>query len=91
MWAAAVPRPGVELRTDRKIATGELRDDDEMGRDYRSAFYGQAEHVRVGYLKRDDAFRLTTQPHPDLVWERPELLLTLILIRIQGMILGQRS
>ncbi|MCP4660043.1 MAG: ATP-binding protein, partial [bacterium] len=53
---------------------GGLHTLDEMGRDYRSAFYGQAEHVRVGYLDRDDAFRLITQPHPDFALEyAPEL------------------
>ena len=47
---------------------------DEMGRDYRSAFYGQAEHIRVGYLSHDDAIRLITQPHPDFALEyAPEL------------------
>jgi hypothetical protein len=47
---------------------------DEMGHDYRSAFYGQAEHIRVGYLSHDDAIRLITQPHPDFALEyEPEL------------------
>ena len=45
-----------------------------MGHDYRSAFYGQAEHIRVGYLSHDDAIRLITQPHPDFALEyEPEL------------------
>jgi hypothetical protein len=35
---------------------------DEMGIHYRQAFYGQAEHVRVEYLNKDDAMRLITQP-----------------------------
>lgn len=42
---------------------------DEMGRDYRSAFYGQAEHLRVGYLDHESAMRLITQPHPDFALE----------------------
>jgi hypothetical protein len=42
---------------------------DEMGRDYRSAFYGQAEHIRVGYLSHNDTIRLITQPHPDFALE----------------------
>ena len=47
---------------------------DEMGHDYRSAFYGAAEHIRVGYLAHDDAIRLITQPHPDFSLEyEPEL------------------
>ncbi|MCX6027977.1 MAG: ATP-binding protein [Chloroflexi bacterium] len=47
---------------------------DEMGHDYRSAFYGAAEHVRVGYLSHDDALQLITQPHPDFSLEyAPEL------------------
>ena len=47
---------------------------DEMGHDYRSAFYGAAEHIRVGYLSHDDAIRLITQPHPDFALEyEPEL------------------
>lgn len=47
---------------------------DEMGHDYRSAFYGAAEHIRVGYLAHDDAIRLITQPHPDFALEyEPEL------------------
>jgi len=41
----------------------------EMGRDYRSAFYGQAEHLRVGYLGPDSVMRLITQPHPDFALE----------------------
>ena len=45
-----------------------------MGHDYRSAFYGQAEHIRVGYLSHDNAIRLITQPHPDFALEyKPEL------------------
>ncbi len=42
---------------------------EEMGRDYRSAFYGQAEHLRVSYLSYDNAMRLITQPHPDFALE----------------------
>ena len=44
---------------------GGLHTLEEMGHDYRAAFWGQAEHVRVGYLAREDAWRLITQPHPD--------------------------
>ncbi len=40
-----------------------------MGHDYRSAFYGQAEHIRVSYLSHDNAIRLITQPHPDFALE----------------------
>jgi len=47
---------------------------DEMGRDYQSAFFGQAEYIRVGYLPYSDALRLITQPHPDFALEyTPEL------------------
>ena len=42
---------------------------DEMGQDYRSAFYGAAEHIRVGYLSHDDTIRLITQPHPEFTLE----------------------
>jgi len=42
---------------------------DEMGRDYQSAFYGQAEYLRVGYLDYSDAVQLITQPHPDFALE----------------------
>jgi hypothetical protein len=53
---------------------------DEMSHDYRSAFWGAAEHVRVGYMSHDDAIRLITQPHPDFTLEyatelREELVL----------------
>lgn len=48
---------------------GGLHTLDELGSDYQSAFFGQAEHVRVGYLNRDDAMRLITQPHPDFALE----------------------
>jgi len=48
---------------------------DEMGRDYQSAFYGQAEYIRVGYLDYNDAVQLITQPHPDFALEyAPDLL-----------------
>jgi hypothetical protein len=48
---------------------------DEMGRDYQSAFFGQAEYIRVGYLDYNDAVQLITQPHPDFALEyAPELL-----------------
>ncbi len=47
---------------------------EEMGHDYQSAFYGLAEHIRVGYMGRDDAIRLITQPHPDFTLEyEPDL------------------
>ncbi|NIN84948.1 MAG: AAA family ATPase [Candidatus Aminicenantes bacterium] len=47
---------------------------DEMGHDYKSAFYGQAEYIRVGYMEYNDALRLITQPHPDFALEyTPEL------------------
>ena len=48
---------------------GGLHTLDELGRDYQSAFYGQAEHIRVGYLSHDDAISLITQPHPDFALE----------------------
>jgi len=47
---------------------------DEMGRDYKSAFYGQAEHVRVGYLRRADADDLVRRPHPDFALEYADAL-----------------
>ncbi|MCP4154177.1 MAG: hypothetical protein GY757_41005, partial [bacterium] len=48
---------------------------DEMGRDYRSAFYSQVEYLRVSYLSRDDVFRLITRPGPDFALEyAPELI-----------------
>lgn len=47
---------------------------DEMGHDYQSAFYGQAEHIKVSYLNYDDAIRLIAVPHPDFALEyAPEL------------------
>lgn len=56
------------------LVFGGLHTLDEMGRDYQNAFYGQAEHVRVGYLSREDTERLVTQPHPDFALEyAPEL------------------
>ena len=42
---------------------------DEMGRDYKSAFWGQTEHVRVGYLTPADAHDLIRRPHPDFALE----------------------
>jgi AAA ATPase domain len=51
------------------LVFGGLHTLDEMGRDYKNAFYGQAEHVRVGYLSREDTERLVTQPHPDFALE----------------------
>lgn len=48
---------------------GGLHTLDELGRDYRSAFYGQAQHLRVGYLGHNDAMRLITEPHPDFPLE----------------------
>jgi hypothetical protein len=53
---------------------GGLHTLEEMARDYRSAFWGQAEHIRVSYLEHDDAIRLITRPHPDFALEyAPEL------------------
>jgi hypothetical protein len=53
---------------------GGLHTLEEMGRDYRAAFYGQTEHIRVGYLSREDAVELITRPHPDFALEfAPEL------------------
>jgi len=47
---------------------------DEMGRDYKSVFYGQAEHIRVSYLSEADAVDLIARPHPDFALEyAPEL------------------
>lgn len=37
---------------------------EEMGRDYQSAFYGQAEYIRVSFLKKEDAFDLIAYPKP---------------------------
>ncbi|MCP4214240.1 MAG: AAA family ATPase [bacterium] len=48
---------------------------EEMGRDYHSAFYGQAEYIRVGYLEYDDVIRLITKPHPGFVLEYSRELL----------------
>jgi hypothetical protein len=42
---------------------------EEMGMDYQSAFFGQAEYIRVGYLDRDAAIKLICQPHPDFSLE----------------------
>lgn len=42
---------------------------EEMGRHYGNAFFGQAEHVRVDYLKKADAMRLITQPSEDFSLE----------------------
>jgi hypothetical protein len=56
------------------LVFGGLHTLDEMGRDYQNAFFGQAEHVRVGYLSREETERLVTQPHPDFALEyAPEL------------------
>ncbi len=48
---------------------------DEMGRDYQSAFYGQAHYLRLGYLSREDALKLITQPHPDFALEYGDALI----------------
>ncbi|WP_428269343.1 AAA family ATPase [Haliangium sp.] len=53
---------------------GGLHTMDEMGNDYRSAFYAQTEHVRVSYLSRADAMHLVTQPHPDFALEYDDAL-----------------
>ncbi len=37
---------------------------EEMGRDYQSAFYGQADYRRVSFLKKKDAFELIAHPKP---------------------------
>lgn len=37
---------------------------EEMGRDYKAAFFGQADYIRVSFLKRDDAFGLIAHPKP---------------------------
>lgn len=37
---------------------------EEMGWDYKAAFYGQAEYIRVSFLKREDAFGLIAHPNP---------------------------
>jgi hypothetical protein len=42
---------------------------EEMGHHYRNAFFGQAEHVRVDYLKKEDAIRLITEPSQDFALE----------------------
>lgn len=42
---------------------------EEMGRDYFSPFYSQAEYIRLGYLRYQDAIKLITQPHPDFALE----------------------
>jgi hypothetical protein len=48
---------------------------EEMGQDYRAAFYGQVECLQVGYLERDDAIRLITHPHPRFALEYSTVLL----------------
>lgn len=48
---------------------------EEMGHDYQSAFYGQAQYIRVSYLTRDDALKLITQPHPDFSLEYEDVLI----------------
>jgi hypothetical protein len=48
---------------------------EEMGRDYQSAFYGQAKYIRVSYLTRDDSLKLITQPHPDFSLEYEDALI----------------
>lgn len=42
---------------------------DELGRDYKSIFYGQAEHLKVGYLSYTDAVELIVRPHRDFSLE----------------------
>ena len=37
---------------------------EEMGRDYNEAFFGQANYIRVSFLKKEDAFKLITHPRP---------------------------
>ncbi|MFQ6059491.1 MAG: ATP-binding protein, partial [Anaerolineae bacterium] len=54
---------------------GGLHTLDEMGRDYRSAFYDITEHVRVGYLSRQEAIQLITQPAPDFALEYESALI----------------
>lgn len=48
---------------------------DEMGRDYRAAFFGQAEALRVSFLTYDETLRLITQPHPDFALEYDDSLI----------------
>jgi hypothetical protein len=48
---------------------------EEMGRDYRAAFYGQAEALRVSFLTYDETLRLITQSHPDFSLEYDDSLI----------------
>lgn len=47
----------------------------EMGGDYWSAFHGQAQYIRIGYLTRDDTLKLITQPHPDFLLKYQDTLI----------------
>lgn len=42
---------------------------DEMGWGHQSAFYSQVEPLRVGFLNREDAFKLIAFPHPRFTLE----------------------
>lgn len=57
------------------LVFGGLHTLDEMGRDYQAAFLAQTENVRVGYLKREDAVRLLTQPSEDFTLDYAPALL----------------
>jgi AAA domain len=48
---------------------GGLLSIDEMGRDYRNAFFGSSQNVRVSYLSRSEAEKLITQPDPEFTLE----------------------
>jgi hypothetical protein len=48
---------------------------DEMGHDYQSVFYGQAQYIRLSYLSREDTLKLITQPHPDFSLEYEDHLI----------------
>lgn len=57
------------------LILGGLHTLEEMGHDYRSAFWGQAEHVRVSYLTREATVDLVARPHPDFALEYADDLL----------------
>jgi hypothetical protein len=48
---------------------------EEMGRDYKAAFFGQAEARRVSFLTYDETLQLITQPDPDFSLEYDDSLI----------------
>lgn len=57
---------------------------DELGKDYQSAFYSQVDYFRVGYLDRESAIKLITQPRPNFPMEYESRLVEKIILLTAG-------